>query len=277
MESRDWLNEYKALKQVGKTNPFSVPAGYFDDLGDRIMANKYFSELKDSVSESGFLFPENYFGELDGHIQSRINIEAILTIENPGFTVPENYFEELAGSIKSRVDIAAVLENGNTGFVIPENYFENLEQHIESRIFLEEALGDPVADFTVPDNYFAGLTADILNKTVNQQEAVVKKIANNRIVRKLYQTTAFKYATAACFALAIGGGILISQLTNPVYVHKHSFLHKELSGVPIDDIKSYLQLNVDAGDAQQTVISQDAPVNDETLKKALQNDIDSVQ
>ena len=72
-------------------------------------------------------------------------------------------------------------------------------------------------------------------------------------------------------------GILIRQVNNPVYVHKHSYLHKELSGVPIDDIKSYLQLNVDAGDTQQTVITQDAPVNDDNLKKALQNDIDSVQ
>ena len=272
MESKDWINDYKALKQVGESNPFSVPAGYFDDLADRIMVNKYFGELKHRDAESGFSVPEGYFEEFAGNIQSRINIEAVLDAERTGFIVPENYFEELSGDIQSRINIAAVLETKDTGFTVPERYFDNLEQQIGGRIFIEEALGEPVKNFAVPQDYFDGLTQKILNKTVNQD-----KVKSGAVVKKLYNTTFLKYATAACFALAIGGGFLIKQVTSPVYVHKHSYLHEELSGVPIDDIKNYLQLNVDAGDAQQTVITQDAPVNDDNLKKALQNDIDSVQ
>jgi len=94
----------------------------------------------------------------------------------------------------------------------------------------------------------------------------------------LFASTAFKYATAACFALVLGGGILLNELANsPVNEHNNSFLHKQLSKIPVDEIKSYLQLNVDAGDTQQTVTTEGSPVNENSLKDALQNYADSVQ
>jgi len=70
---------------------------------------------------------------------------------------------------------------------------------------------------------------------------------------------------------------LLNELTSPADAHKNSFLHKELSNVPIDDIKSYLQLNLDPNDTQQTVVSEGTQVDDQNLKDALQKDIDSVQ
>lgn len=241
MENRDWLNDYMSLKQVNPANPFIVPAGYFDDLEDRIVSYKNLEELKNKDASGGFTVPENYFDELTANIQSRINIEKALNAEN-------------------------------TGFVVPEGYFDNLEQQIKSRIFVEEALGESVESFTVPEGYFNALSKNILDKTVNAEDGKRKGI-----VRKLFASTAFKYATAACFAVAIGSGILISQLNSPVDTHKNSFLHKQLASVPIADIKSYLQLNVDAGDTQQTVATDDAPIDPQTLKDALQDDADSVQ
>jgi hypothetical protein len=47
--------------------------------------------------------------------------------------------------------------------------------------------------------------------------------------------------------------------------------------VPISDIKSYLQLNVDAGDTQQAISTEGSAVNDKDLKDALQSYADSVQ
>jgi hypothetical protein len=241
MENKDWLNDYMSLKQVNPGNPFTVPVGYFDELGDHIVARKNLDELKNN--------------DLSG-----------------GFTVPENYFDELAANIQSRITIETALDKEDTGFTVPDGYFDNLEQQIKSRILVEEALGDPADHFAVPEGYFDQLNKNILGRTVKQGNA------NRRgIVRKLFASTAFKYATAACFAVAIGGGILISELNNPDNVHKRSFLHKQLSSVPIDEIKNYLQLNVDAGDTQQTVLAGDAPVNDDNLKNALQNYADSIQ
>ena len=240
MENKDLINDYMSLKQVSDANPFTVPAGYFDDLADRIVSRKNLDELKNNMPSEGF-------------------------------TVPENYFEELTANIQSRIAIENAVEKEDTGFTVPDGYFDNLEQQIKSRIAIEEALGAPVENFTVPQDYFEQLNKSILNRTV--------KADKKGIIIKLFASAAFKYATAACFALVIGGGILLNELTDTPVVndHKSSFLHKQLSSVPIDDIKSYLQLNVDAGDTQQTVVTEGTPVDENNLKNALQNYLDSVQ
>jgi hypothetical protein len=237
------LNDYKLLKQVNNGNPFTVPAGYFDDLGDRIVSRKNLDELKNKNSDP-----------------------------SAGFTVPEHYFEELAANMQSGIAIENALNKEN-GFTIPDGYFESLGQHIQSRILVEEVLGDPAEHFTVPHGYFNKLNKSILDKTVNSGN-----VNRKGIVRKLFASTAFKYATAACFAIALGSGILLNEISNsPENAHKNSFLHKQLSAVPVDEIKNYLQLNVDAGDTQQTVVSEGTSVNDKDLKNALQNYADSVQ
>ena len=241
MENKDWLNDYMSLKQVSKANPFTVPDGYFDNLADRIASFKNLDELKDEELTGGFAVPENYFDELTANISSRINIEAAFSAETDGFA-------------------------------IPEGYFENLSEQIQSRIFIEEALAEPAEAFTVPQDYFNKLSASILDKTVNLESSKSKGI-----VKRMITSTAFKYATAACFAVAIGGGILINVLSPSGNAHQNSFLHKQLSSVPVDDIENYLQLNVDAGDIQQTVTTEGAPIDDKSLKDALQNDIDSAQ
>ena len=241
MENKDWLNEYTALKQINPANPFKVPAGYFNDLGDRIVAFKNLDELKNKGS----------FGD---------------------FTVPDNYFEELTGNIQSRIVVESGLNNIDPGFTVPDGYFENLQQQIQSRIFVEEALGEPAEHFSVPAGYFDKLNKDILDSTVNQGA-----VKSTGIVRRLYTSTAFKYATAACFALALGGGILLSELTGSVVEHKGTFLHKELSNIPIDDIESYLQLNLDPSDTQATAISDDSSIDDKSLENALQNDVNNAQ
>ncbi len=239
MENKDWINDYMSLKQVSNADPFTVPAGYFDDLADRIVSRKNLDEFKNNTPSEGF-------------------------------TVPENYFEELTANIQSQIAIENAVNNEDMGFTVPDGYFDNLEQQIKSRILVEETLGAPVENFTVPQGYFEQLNKNILNKTV--------KANKNGIIIKLFASASFKYATAACFALVIGGGILLNELTDSsINDHKSSFLHKQLSSVPIADIKSYLQLNDDAGDTQQTVVTEGAPVDENNLKNALQNYLDSVQ
>ena len=219
----------------------------------------------------GFTVPENYFDELAANIQSRIAVEDILSKEGH-FTVPEGYFDELAQQIQSRIAVEDILSKEGH-FTVPEGYFDNLAQQIQSRVLVEGALGAQAGPFTVPGGYFDKLNKNILDKTVETGDGNRKGV-----VRKLFASTAFKYATAACFAVAIGGGILLDQATtNQPIDHKSTFLHKQLSNVPADEIKSYLQLNIDAGDTQQTVATEGTPVNEGDLKDALQNYVDSVQ
>ena len=303
MENKDWIDDYMSLKQVNKANPFTVPDGYFDDLADRIASYKNISELKGEAINGGFTVPEGYFGELEGNILSRVNIEAAVNGGDMGFTVPEGYFDNLSEQINSRIFIEETVGEPVELFAVPEGYFENLSEQIQSRVFIEETLGAPAKPFAVPKGYFENLSEQIqsrifveeaLNESAEQfavtagyfdtlNQNILNKTVNaaaprkKGIVRRMITSTAFKYATAACFAVAVGGGILLSQVNDPANVHNRSFLHKELSNVPLDDIKSYLQVNVDAGDEQQSVVNEGVKVDSVSLKSALQNDIDSVQ
>jgi hypothetical protein len=310
MENKDWINDYKLLKQVSPANPFTVPGGYFDSLADRIVSLKNIRAWTENNQDEGFIVPENYFDELGSNIRSRKtvedftgkentgfavpdgyfeilagNIESRITIEeaakeDAGFTVPDGYFEVLTNDIESRIAIEEAFDKEDTGFAVPEGYFEELASAIQGRIAIEEAVGEPAEMFSVPDGYFDQLTAKILDKTANAEKVADKKAHAGKqqgaIIRRLISTTAFKYATAACFAVVIGGGVILTQIGSP-NDHAHSFLHTQLSNVPINDIKTYLQLNVDAGDTQQTIATQGTNVNDKDLKEALKNYADSLQ
>jgi hypothetical protein len=269
-ENKEWLNGYQTLKQVNPANPFLVPANYFEEMEGRIMGNirllnleqghtgdgfvmteNYFNELTQNIqsriaidevlnTEKGFIVPENYFDELSQNIQSRIAIDEVLNTEQ-GFTVPENYFDELSQNIQGRIAIDEVL-NTEKGFAVPESYFEELSQNIQSRIAIDEVLNTEKG-FTVPENYFAGLENRILQKTINTPAKQIKK--EQGIVRKLWTTAAFKYATAACFSLFVGAAIFVSEF-NDTTIHSRADLHKALAKIPASDIEAYLQLNADA-------------------------------
>jgi hypothetical protein len=236
--NREWLNDYMSLKQVNENNPFTVPEGYFDSLQERILSNIKVDELKNNLPETGF-------------------------------AVPENYFDDLAENIQARIRIEDALDKGTEGFAVPGGYFENLHKQIQSRIFVEEALNEQPEGFAVPQNYFNELSENILNKTIKLQES------RKSVVVRMFSSAAFKYATAACLALAIGGTILLSQSnTTALEQHNSSFLHKSLSAIPIDDIQSYLQLHLDASDTR-TLIDESKQVDADNLSNDLQDALDT--
>jgi hypothetical protein len=240
--NREWLNDYLSLKQVNASNPFTVPDGYFEESGQQIV--------------------------------SFIKLDALKT-EDPaqGFTMPENYFEELSGNITARINIEEVLDKESAGHTVPEGYFEGLSKQIQSRIIVEEVLSESTEIFTVPQDYFGRLTENILNKTANPQETVKQK----GVIRQLFTSATFRYATAACLTLAVGATILLTQGGNNVAAdHNNSFLHRSLSAIPVEDIKSYLQQNVDPTDTR-TLIDDSKEVNADNLTNDLQDELDTSQ
>jgi hypothetical protein len=292
--NREWLDEFMSLKQVNPNYPFTVPPGYFDELEQQVISAITLKELK---VDNGFTVPENYFDELSNNIQSRINLEEFKVNEDftvpqnyfdelssniqsrinleehkaeNDFSIPQNYFDELSSNIQSRINIEEFVNNDEHGHAVPQDYFNNLELQINARILVEETMGAEES-FSVPANYFNKLNNAILNKTVSQE---IVKVRHQTIVRRLYATNTFKYAAAACFAVFLGTGLLLSRLSAPANDHNNSFLHKQLSTVSTSDIQSYLQDDVDANDTQHTVIDENAPVNTNSLTNALQNNTD---
>ena len=275
--NREWLNEYMSLKQVNPNNPFTVPDGYFDELEQQIVSFIKLDELKNGAPAQGFAVPENYFEDLSNAINARITVEQALDKEATGFIIPEGYFDELSQNIQSRIAIDGALTESAELFAVPEGYFDELSQNIQSRIAVEEALTEPAESFAVPEGYFDKLTENILNKTVNEEVERTEIVKNKGIVRQLFVSSAFKYATAACVVLAVGATILLNQNSgNSIQSHDSSFLHKSLSQIPVDDIKSYLQLNVDPTDTR-TLIDESKQVNADNLSNDLQDELDTSQ
>lgn len=265
IENKEWPEDGKLPELVGKANPFAVPEGYFDGFDERVMAVVKMEELKGSTPE--FTVPEGYFEQLAGNIQARIAVEEMMNGRDAGFAVPAGYFENLSDNIQSRIAVEEAMEAGE-GFEVPAGYFEQLSSQIQSRVFVEEALNDDEA-FAVPDGYFEQLNAKILNKTVTQ-EAVQRKTGVIRLMR----STAFKYATAACFVLVAGASFMLWPSATDVDAHDASYLHKELSNIPKDELQGYIEVSMDGSDVQHTVVVEELPVKEAAFNPELQDYIE---
>jgi len=262
IENKEWPEDGKLPDLVGKANPFAVPEGYFEGLDECIMAAVRMEELKSDAPD--FTVPEGYFEQLTGNIQARIAVEDAINKQDAGFTVPAAYFENLSDNIQSRIAVEEAMEAGEA-FEVPVGYFENLSSQIQSRVFVEEALANKQA-FAVPEGYFEQLNAKILNKTVTQ-EAVQRKGGVIRLMR----STAFKYATAACFVLVAGASFLLWPSASSIDAHNASYLHKELSNIPLNELQGYIESSMEGADIQHTVAIEDLPVNDAAFDAALKD------
>lgn len=97
IEADDELKDYPLLSSVGKVNPFTIPADYFE-LREELMEYTSLRNLK----ATNFTIPANYFETLPAIIFNKIEIaqelkeyKAIAFIEKQNaFVVPEKYFEE---------------------------------------------------------------------------------------------------------------------------------------------------------------------------------------
>lgn len=300
MENNKWAGEEMSLERFTKSNPFTVPPGYFEDAGQRILSMVQLEDLKGDGNTGGFATPAGYFDGLTANIQSRINIDAaagegfngyevtagyfdqlaanlqsriaveeLLNTDDEAFAVPAGYFDELTANIESRIAIEEVVAGKEDAFTVPAGYFENMQDQISARIAVEEVLTAEPA-FTVPDGYFEELNRNIVNKTVNK-EVVLRKT----IVRKMWASNTFKYATAACLALIIGAGAFLRDAGNTVVVpqHRQSLLHTQLSGVPVDEIKDYLELHIDATD-NHGIMDNDKNINADALDEELGDYVD---
>lgn len=261
---------------------FITPENFFDEQAGQIQSRIAIEQYVNNEAET-FNVPENYFEELNNNIQSRVALEEYLNKQDEGFAVPENYFDELSSNIQSRIAVEELMNSEAESFTVPENYFDELSSNIQSRIAVEELMNSETESFTVPANYFEQLSQNILNKTVNEAQAIEVEETDNVIsfkqtvdkrgvVRKMLASGTFRYATAACFAVLIGITVLLKG--NSVPDHNHSFLHEQVSAVPVDEIKSYLELHSDASDTR-TLMDANQKSNSSNVDENLSDYIDA--
>lgn len=202
-ENTDWLNDFSALKKHSSENPFLVPENYFEEQQERIHSAIYVNDLKLNMPSEGFTVPSGYFENMQQQVLSVIQLEAIRSVNEP--LVKSNaFFDEQQSIIAARIKINEYAEHGS--------------------------------GFSVPDQYFAELTNRINKKTS------IKEVQQPAKVRSLFTRAAWKYATAACIAVAVATGVLVKQ-----YQAAHD-VQKQLSNLPDADIENYLKINADTYD-----------------------------
>ena len=120
------------------------------------------------------------------------------------FRVPDQYFENLQIHINQSVFVDSLMQRENQGFSVPENYFEELGTNIEARIAIDKFKNLTDNDgFKTPINYFDNLNAQILSKT----SALKPKTK----VFKLWSSDLMRYAAAACFIILTASGLYLNQ------------------------------------------------------------------
>ncbi|RYE33846.1 MAG: hypothetical protein EOP42_07960 [Sphingobacteriaceae bacterium] len=229
-EHNNWLNEYPLLQKTGNKNPFTVPDLYFEEQQARIQSAVTAEVLKENLPGNGFSVPENYFENLQNQIVSAVKLEAMRSVPEVSAKSSE-FFEEQQSMITARIKINQFAENGS-GLTVPDNYFEELSDRINQKTGI---------------------------KTV-QQPAKVKT---------LFTKAAWKYATAACIAVAVVTGIGVQK-----YQVAHN-IQTRLSDLPDADIENYLDINADTYD-NQIILENSVAEDDLTSGKNISTDSNNV-
>ncbi|HEV2353797.1 MAG TPA: hypothetical protein VGR89_06110 [Puia sp.] len=179
MEPRNEIAvELKALSEllwkIGRTNPYTVPDGYFDRFPAGVLSRLV-------AGSPTFQVPPGYFEGLAAHVLSRVKNEAagrqqasaevagelaglsatLATIGrlNP-YRVPEGYFEDLSPIL--------VVARENAAYRVPDEYFEELSPVLS--VAAEQ--GTP---YRVPEGYFDALPGTIAAKVVEKVKGRVLK------------------------------------------------------------------------------------------------------
>lgn len=102
IENNDWKKDAPFLVAMGKSNPFSIPKGYFESAEDHINSAIFLDALTQKTDAHSFEVPLNYFEELTGRIETNIRLSEIPKAEST-FAVPENYFDTLQNRITAKI------------------------------------------------------------------------------------------------------------------------------------------------------------------------------
>ena len=106
-KKQNWEEKAPLLAATGRSNPFLVPDGYFEELPEGIQARITLEEAGIS-KETGFTIPSGYFESLHEKVEASIALQELKEeMSNEGFVVPLGYFDDLNDRIQQRTQAQA--------------------------------------------------------------------------------------------------------------------------------------------------------------------------
>ncbi|MFZ4863193.1 hypothetical protein ACL9RF_13530 [Sphingobacterium sp. Mn56C] len=120
--------------------------------------------LPDSLRQSSFVVPENFFIEQQQHILNEIKLPAIQDITTS--VLPDDYFDQLSQTIQNKIAEDRLKDLiPKDGFSIPTGFEAHLQQSILAEV-AEVKLKQNVAEdgFATADNYFSTSAAQLMTQ-----------------------------------------------------------------------------------------------------------------
>ncbi|HUP14229.1 MAG TPA: hypothetical protein VM187_18535 [Niastella sp.] len=171
------------VADIGRQAPYTVPAGYFEGLANRLLqlvkADETSSVLP--IANNPYQVPQGYFEGLANNILQRVTAEeesfspALQQANNNPYEVPQGYFEGFANNMLQRVKAEEVLlspalqQASNNPYEVPQSYFESLANNMLQRVKAEEAFSPALQQannnpYRVPQGYFESLPLILLSR-----------------------------------------------------------------------------------------------------------------
>lgn len=240
------LNELKELApglvSMPQENPYQVPAGYFDNLPERmlVLVKNEGSPVLQNNKENPYQVPAGYFENLSDTILNKVR-----AIES--------------GSPKEELEVLSPLLSGlskKAPFSIPQGYFEELPSNITDGAKAIDLVNEELENlsplmnslkgvnvYEVPSSYFEELPDLLLQKAKQQQPA---KLVSMKFTRRVMQ-----YAVAAVMTgLIIMGGLRV--INGPTVTPSDP----SIASIPDTEIIQYLESN---GDNVEPVLTTTTP------------------
>jgi hypothetical protein len=101
-----------------RSNPFGVPAGYFEKSEQRLLNPELLNQADLHTGIGKDQVPEGYFENLPAMMQKLAYLETLKTNDS-GFLVPENYFEENHAALTSLAGLEALSRKNENPFSVP--------------------------------------------------------------------------------------------------------------------------------------------------------------
>jgi hypothetical protein len=278
--SNDILNELISISPllagIEKTNVFTVPAGYFENLDETILAGTKENDIATTNGLSKdivFEVPQGYFEGLSDKILGKIKAlnasdelrtlsPMLYSIQNENlFEVPVGYFEGLPDKILGKIKAEQQLNALNELRVLSPMLYSIQSENV----------------FEVPVGYFNAVADNILTKIKPQPAKVV-------VMHKRHSF--FKYAAAAMITGVLGLGVYkfisksnhgnIGQVTvasldasiqNGIKMNAVQF-NQALDTLSQDDIANYLDKNgsdADVAELSSNIDDNSLPSQDQYL------------
>lgn len=180
-------NMGSTLAGIPRVTPYSVPAGYFENLTGKLLETAAVSDAADPApgwsKAMPYHIPEEYFDELTNHIITAVKTENIRSVSSTGmpFDVPAGYFEHMPGKMLHAAKKTHPLPKQTTHIPLGRNTFRQIRWAAAAVLLICIGFGGYMA-FFMPSGNTENILASVPNNEIQDYLQHTYILDVNRII-----------------------------------------------------------------------------------------------